>query len=76
MQRNAEIVIGGQYTMQRIVLMLGAKQSATWASLTALQDPVHSDGAISLEWNVFLLLNFRESLICAGCICVHLPCSL
>jgi len=55
-RRNGDTAIGGRYATRCVVLTLGAEQSATGVSLTALTERVHSDGAIPPGRKCFLLM--------------------
>ena len=53
---HREAAIRGRYVTQSGVLMPGAESSATRVSLMALTEHVHSDRAIPLGQNIFLLM--------------------
>jgi len=64
MRRNGETLIRGRYGTRHVELTPGTKLSATWVSLMALTERVHSDGAIPPGRRYFFLIFLLpESLI-------------
>ena len=55
-RKYGETAIGGRCATRCVVLRPAAEYSATEVSLTALTEPVHSDGVIPPRWKYFLLM--------------------